>query len=377
MLKHRAAVLLLCLPILGCYEEPVRDHLHIGFAPGPAIVVTAVRSIAPTGASAENPAVEDRVAEARSDLEGGWDRWTRGFSELDAIAERSTIVREHDQTRRGILSALLDSFSPLRRLLGNEGFDASYSDGEIRELQLVPTGGSQATRQQRQLLDDQKAQWADHVAEYLHAATTLYAYLDRAPHRASLCFGYLFDEDEGNLGSLSEEEGELVAAAMEAMELVATALLIENDQAYSLNELSRLVFDSFQGRLTIAVDGPITAIEGFADHQTFVERPPVDLWRALESLVGVWLAPDIVTSLVTPGPDAIQPDPDPVSFASLPRYWAPAPDAWEVESELESRLQPEETYRVTWRTRPAPDDEDEIYSLALEMLAMAEQDLPN
>jgi hypothetical protein len=375
----RAALALgLCLPLLGCYEEPVRDHLHITFSTGPAIVVTAVRDIAPAAAAGDNPAVEERTDEARTDLASGWDRWSRSFSELGAIADRSTIERHDGQPRRGIHSALLDSFRPVERLLGNEGLGAFYGEtGRVRELQLHPLGSGQATRQQRALLGESLTDWSEEVAAYLEAATALYAYLDDAPGRAVLCFGYLFDEDQESLDPLGKAEGELVAAVIDSMERVATVLLIDEGQAYSLNELSRLVFDSFQGRLTVTVDGPLVEIEGFVDHGTFVERPPVDLWRALETMVGQWLVPDLVTAMARPGPDEIQPDPDPVEFASLARRWSPAPDPSTVEAELRSRLQPEPVYLVRWQTRPAPDDEDEVYETALESLRTAEQNLPD
>jgi len=375
----RAALALgLCLPLLGCYEEPVRDHLHITFSTGPAIVVTAVRDIAPTAAAGENSAVEERTEAARMDVATGLDRWSRSFSDLDAIADRSTIERHDGQPRRGIHSALLDSFRPVERLLGNEGLGAFLDEtGRLRELQLHPLGSGQATRQQRTLLDASLTDWSEEVAAYLEAASALYAYLDDAPDRAALCFGYLFDEDEEVLGPLGEAEGEMVAAVIDGMERVATVLLIDKGQAYSLNELSRLAYDSFQGRLTVTVDGPVVAIEGFVDHETFIERPPVDLWRALETMVGQWLAPDLVTAMVRPGPDEIQPDPDPVEFASLPRRWSPAPDPSTVEAELSNRLQPEPVYLVRWRTRPAPEGEDEVTETALESLRTAEQNLPD
>jgi hypothetical protein len=378
MKSVRLAIVALCLPLLGCYEEPVRDHLHIVFSPGPALVITAVRDIASPATASDNPAVEDRMDDARTDLESGWDRWSRSFSELGAIADRSTIVRHDARARRGIHSALVVSFRPVERLLGNEGLGAFYDEaGGIRTLELHPTGGGQATRQQRDTLEDDVALWAKSVADYLAAATALYEYLDVAPDRAALCFGYIFDEDQERLGPLNDEEAGLVSGVVETMERVADALLIDNNQAYSLNELSRLVHDTFQGRLTIAIDGPILEIEGFADHSTYLERPPVDLWRGLEVLAEKWLQPDIVTSLVRPGPDEIQPDPDPLSFTSQPRTWAPAPDASIVESELRAQLQPEEVYVVRWQTRPAPADDDEVYELALQQLATAEQNLPD
>lgn len=368
----------LCLPLFACYEEPVRDHLHIVFSPGPAIVITAVRDIASSEAAGENSAVEERTDEARMDLATGLDRWSRSFSEIGAIADRSTIERHDGQPRRGIHSALLDSFRPVERLLGNEGLDAFFDEsGGVRELQLRPLGAGQASRQQRVAFDASLVDWSEEVSAYLAAATALYAHLDRAPDRAVLCFGYIFDEDQESLGPLGKTEGELVAAVIDAMERVAAVLRIDKGQAYSLNELSRLVCDTFQGRLTVTVDGPVVETEGFVDHETFVERPPVDLWRALETMVGQWLVPDLVTAMARPGPNEIQPDPDPVDFASLARRWAPAPDPATVEAELRSRLQPEPVYLVRWQTRPAPEDEDEIYSLALQQLATAEQDLPD
>jgi len=378
MKRIRLAIVALCMPLLACFEEPVRDHLHIAFAVGPAIVVTSVRDIASPASAGENPAVEDRLDEARNDLASGWDRWSRSFAELGAIADRSTIERHDGRARRGIHSALLDSFRPLERLLGNEGLGAYYNDAKgTRELQLHPAGSGQASRQQRAQLDEALGAWSEDVTAYLEAATALYAYLDRAPDRAVLCFGYIFDEDEESLGPLGTGEGDLVAAVIETMERVADVLLIDSNQAYSLNELSRLVFDTFQGRLTIALDGPIIELEGFVEGEGSIERPPVSLWRSLETTADQWLAPDLITALVRPGPDEIQPEPDPVVFASLPRRWAPPPDPATVESELRNRLQPEAVYLVRWQTRPPPVDEDEIYELALQMLSTAEHNLPD
>jgi len=378
MRPHRTLVVALCLPLLACYEEPVRDHLHIHFAPGPAIVVTAIRDIAPPSSASDNPAVEERTDEARTDLASGWDRWSRSFSDLGAIADRSTIERHDGQARRGIHSALLDSFRPIERLLGNEGLSALYNEtGSVRELQLHPTGAGQATRQQRAMFDASLTVWSKEVSAYLQAATALYAYLDEAPERAVPCISHVFDIHAEESGPMTDREDDLVRELKPTMERVAEVLLIDTGQAYSLNELSRLVFDTFQGRLTIALDGPIVDLEGFVEGEAFIERPPVSLWNSLESMVGQWLEPDLVTALVRPGPDEFQPEPDPVSFASLGRRWAPPPDPATVELELRDRLQPSPLYLVRWQTRPPIEDEDEVYEAALQMLRTAEQNLPD
>lgn len=377
MNRLHPVVVVLCLPLLACYEEPVRDHLHIAFAPGPAIVVTAVRDIAPPSSANDNPAVEERTNEARADLASGWDRWSRSFAQLGAIAERSTIERSDSQPRRGIHSALLDSFRPIERLLGNEGLGAFYDEtAGVRELQLHPAGTGQATRQQRATLDQSLTGWSKEVSDYLAAATALYAYLDESPERAAPCISHVFDIHAEESGPLTNREDDLVRELKPSMERVAEILLIDSGEAYSLNELSRLVFDTFQGRLTMALDGPIIELEGFSEDEDFIERPPVSLWRSLESMVGQWLEPDLITALVRPGPDEFQPEPDPAAFASLPRRWAPHPDPAAVEIEVRDRLEPASVYLVRWQTRDALEDEDEAFSSALQMLRTAEQNLP-
>lgn len=374
----RLAVVVSCLPLFGCYEEPVRDHLHIAFAPGPAIIVTAVQDIGSSSSAQDNAAVEARLDEARSDLDAGWDRWSRGLVDLEPEAERRVIERHDGQARRGVHSALITRFRPLERFLGNQGLGAFYREASgVRELQLHPVGGGGATRQQRDMLDENLATWAAEVAAYLEAAAALYEYLDRAPDRAVPCFAHIFDIDAEDAGPLSDREGELVRAAKRSTERVAEVLLIPDGQAYSLNELSRLVFDTFQGRLTIAVDGPVLENEGFAEHELFLERPQVDLWSALNEVVGRWVTPDMVTALVRPGPADIQPEPDPRDFAALPRRWSTPPDSGTLEATLRSRLRPEPIYRVVWQTRPAPDNEIEISEAALAALRTAELDLPD
>lgn len=64
--------------------------------------------------------------------------------------------------------------------------------------------------------------------------------------------------------------------------------------------------------------------------------------------------------MVAPGPEAVQPEPDPESFASMARFHAPPPDAWEVAVELRSRLTPAREHRVRWRPAVAATDDLEI-----------------
>ena len=145
-----------------------------------------------------------------------------------------------------------------------------------------------------------------------------------------------------------------------AIENVADILMVPEDRAFSPNELSRLVFDPFPARLTIAVDGHLVSSDGFDGRDGILERQRVDLWTALEALEGRWVWPDLVTAMVAPAPEDQQPEIDPVSFASLPRRYATPPGTTDVADALREALVPREVLIVRWRPRTptGPDFED-------------------
>jgi hypothetical protein len=116
--------------------------------------------------------------------------------------------------------------------------------------------------------------------------------------------------------------------------------------------------------------------EGWIQGDGYLERPPVDLWRALETLEGRWLSPDLVTAMVAPVPEHLQPDPDPVDFASRPRWFAHAPSPTDVADAIRAELVPLELHTLRWR--PAlPDGPEELKDLPRWYLSQAEATLPN
>ena len=179
-------------------------------------------------------------------------------------------------------------------------------------------------------------QWSAWLAEYLGAVTELYDHLDHNPDRAVPCFANVLDRHEGlaETGPLSPIEEELVERVKESMEWVAAALLVTDDEAFSLNELSRFVYDPFPTRLTIAVEAEVVDAAGFNDRGSFFERPAVDVWNALRSLEGRWISPDLVTAAAAPVSDEQQPNPDVLLLASLPRYFSSPPTPAEVEAAI-------------------------------------------
>jgi hypothetical protein len=346
------------LTALGCFEEPVREHVHLTLLGGEVVVVTTVQDVASPDVAGSNQRLADRLDEARTEIERGWDRWRPLYDTLEPIADRSTVERVDGLARRAVYSGAVTEFRPVERFLDSVGMTATLA-GEPRllELQLSPSGSPPATWNERQEVERRIDDWSAVVAAYLGGAVTLYEYLDQRPDRAVACLSHVLDSHAAESGPLDEREEELVSALKERIEAVSEVLLVGSDDPYSLNELSRRAFDPFPARLTVSVAGEPVEVEGFVERDGYLERPAVDLWTALASLEGRWIAPDLVTAMIAPVPGALQPQPDPEAFAALDRRYAPAPDPSEVASALRSGLIAPDLHRVRWRPSvPNPDD---------------------
>ena len=107
-------------------------------------------------------------------------------------------------------------------------------------------------------------------------------------------------------------------------------------------------------RVAVAAAACAAAVACFEEPvREHLERPAVDLWRALAALEGRWLSPDLVTAMIAPVPHEQQPEPDPESFATLTRRFRPAPSPPEVAAALRAELVPPELHRVRWRSEAA------------------------
>ena len=162
------------------------------------------------------------------------------------------------------------------------------------------------------------------------------------------------------------------------MEQVADALLVPDDEAFSLNELSRLVYDPFPARLTVTVNADVLASSGFSVGAGYFERPAVHVWNALRALEGRWVTPDLVTAAAAPLPDDQQPEPDVLLLSSLPRRYSSPPTSGEVESAILAELIPEELLQLRWRASAGQEYElNPEYVDWLEVMATAEANVPD
>jgi len=376
-----ALVLILCLPLVGCFDEPVREHLHLVFTEGGEIVVTAVQQVAETDRAQGNIELEDRMDDARTDLESGFDPWSRRFELLNPLAEHISLERVDGEVRRSVHSAVLASFDEVARMLEADGLTGSLTvAGATADLQLFPTGGSRATSRQRDEAERRLREWSDQLAVYFAALIDLYDYLDVRADRTLPCLAHIFDKHEGMgpTGRLTREEEDLVARVKDEMELISEVLMVSKGDAFSLNELTRLVYDPFPAHLSITVAGAVLSSEGLIRKGDGFERPSVDAWRALMSLEGRWVAPDLVTAAVAPASENRQPDPDPSVIATLPRHYFSPPSSAEVESALLAALVPEDVHSIRWRRSGVTSDEEGGYDVNwLQVMADAEASVPD
>ena len=375
-----ALVLITCLPLAACFEEPVREHVHLTIRNDDPVIVTVVQEVASSDVAQGNLKLAYRLEESRETIEQGLDPWNRRFVLLAPLAERSSIERLEGELRRSTHSAVLPSFEEAVRLLEADGLTGSLAHaGGSSEVQLFPTGGSRATYLQRQDAERKIATWSEVLAVYFEAVAGLYEHLDERPDRAIPCFAHIFDKHEGigATGPLEEFEEDLLGRAKTAMEDVALALLVPDNDAFSLNELTRLVYDPFPARLTLAVDGQVLVARGWIEKDGFFERPAVDAWNALRSLEGRWISPDLVTAVAAPVSEDQQPDPDVLLFASLPRRFSNPPTAGEVEAAIQTALVPEDEFVLRWRGPQRPEREFVEMSFEwLEAMAAAEAAIP-
>jgi hypothetical protein len=374
-------IALLCLPLTACFEEPVREHLHLTILVDGVVVATVVQQVAPSDRARDNPQLADRLEESRAGLEQKLDPWSQRFARLTPLAEHQSLEISEGEVRRAIHSAVFESFEEAVRLVEGDGLTGTLVDtGRATELSLFSTGGSRATYSQRQTMDRGLRQWSVYLADYFGSVINLYEHLDLNPERAVPCLAHVFDMHEGlgETGPLSELEERLVVKTKETMEAVAEALLVADDEAYSLTELSRLVYDPFPARLTVSVDAEILEASGFSPGAGYFERPAVDVWNALRALEGRWLAPDLVTAAAAPVPDDQQPEPNVLLLASMPRRYSSPPTSGEVESAITAELIPEEVLLLRWRkTGDSAGEPDFKSDDWLDAIATAEANVPD
>jgi len=354
---------LLLLPLLAlvsaCFDGPVRETWTLRFLSGGWVV--AGRTIVLSSAEDSNPAVAKRLAAVRRDLVAETDPWAERLGEIGPIAEKIEQERITGAIAKASHRAVLTEVDQVRQLFAATPVGASYTIvSGLAELRLVPGPADRATRADRTKVQRAFAPWSSDVAEYFATGSALWKYLDRHPGRAWACFGRLFRQVRPDGAPEPPElypgkETQLVEALQAAMKKVWQPLEVADGEAFTLDELSHLVWDPFPAPVEIQLPDSAIEVEGFErEAGRLVARGP-GFWHALEHLERKWLAPDPVLAFVRESRKA-KPAFDLEAFVHEPRKAATPPSGGEVQKAIQAELAGAPEFRVTWKTATKGDE---------------------
>jgi hypothetical protein len=344
----------LALPALllatACFdiEEPVDERLRLIFLADGGLRVKLSVALRHLDEARSDTGLGRRLRQLEEDLLNGWDPWKEPFADAGAGVESYYWEKEEGRLVYLERNLVLDDPAVFGRVLSDTPIHAGFrvEDG-VAEIALFPGVPGRASRRERREMDATLDHWSEELAVYLEAAEALYRYLERQPGRAVPVFTALFEEETED-DPLTAEEDALLEALGESDAI--GVLDVDEQRGYSLDELSRRIFDPFPARFEVELPGPAVDAEGFVESGDLWVVPRISLWGALQQLEGVFLAPDPLLAFVEHERSETDVPFDVASFAARERVAVTA-DADEIREALEERLTPASVYRVAWKVR--------------------------
>lgn len=345
--RHLLTTLLACLLLLACFDftPPVEENLLLSFLPGGGLRVRLIIELHhPEGKRAASN-LGRRVRQMEQELLAGWDPWSRRFGEAAAGVEGFHWEKEDGRLVYLERNLVLDDPGTLTGVLADTQVHATYAveDG-VAELALYPGAPDRASRRERRQVEETLETWTELLVDYIQALAELYRYLDFRPDRALACFGELFENDE-TYGELTAAEELLLENLGDTTSDLLEVLDVDPERAYSLDELSRKVYDPFPATFEIELPSPAVEVEGFRRRGKQWTVPGLSLWSALELLD---LGPDPLTAWVAHERAAPDEPFDVDAFTARERIVRDVGGP-EIHDALAAALAPADVYRITWR----------------------------
>ncbi len=351
-----ASAAVLAIAFAGCTDDPVAETLRIEFFPRAADAPEAVFDVVYTPPDTngyvkleaevainrhqvpeDNAHIERRLNDRTEALINGYDVWhlrfDRLYEPLANGAESRWATGDLRSYRRWALVG--DPDSALKEFFANTPMRPSLSvrDNELRlpderrppqtvHLEFVFDGGTLATAGESETVERGLRGFAADVASYQRRLAALWRYLDENPDRRFACLVALLAGEvpesqfvvpprELAPGASSPEAAErtpaepvlreleidLIKRVEDASEPLIEFFEVPEDDAFTLQELSRRVFDPFPAAITVAPDGRVVEAVGFAEAEDGWTIPSLDLWNAYRALDGRFVSPDPVLFL--------------------------------------------------------------------------------
>jgi len=330
---------------------------------GAAVVTIAVALRDPSDFK-QVPRVQQRLEAEERELLAGSDPWSARLQRVEPERQRDVIDLSHGRLHRIQRSALLAGPEDLREFFRDTGVGVTYAEGsEWAELTLTPGRPSRATAAQRQHLSSGLEAFAANLAAYAAATKRLYDHLDANPERARACLAAIVAESAAE-EELTGDEPELVADVNEAIGEMGEILAPAEDEPFTLDEISRLVYDPFPASMRVSVPGTIVEREGFPGELTSeLKIPALSIWSAFELLEGRWFSPDPALALWRHDAAKTRKPFDLEGFLALPRRASIAPTEGDARRAIAAQLEPAGVYRVRWTVSASDDDASELTAL--------------
>ena len=336
---------LIAVLLSGCLEPPIIERLDIRMLTGGGSIVSVIVSVSKPSDFEDRPKVQQRLESATRALEEGTDPWSHRLAAAAPTRERD--VRDLADgrlfrlTRHGQLAGPDD----LGAFLRDTGVGVAYEKGDgWEELTLLPGRPGRPTLAQRERVKSELGSWSVKLAAYFSALASLYAYLDRHPERARVCLASILTKAPPG-ESLSAEESELSKAVEDAMGDCGSILVAPPDDPFTIDELSRMVYDPFPAAIRIAVPGEVLEREGFPTEGA-LEIPEASLWSAFVRLEGRFVSPD--PALLAWRRDTGRGIEIDLDTLTAQRRHASRPTADDARVAIEDQLRTAPVYRVRW-----------------------------
>jgi hypothetical protein len=361
----RALLLLLLLALAGCWDDPVREAVTVDLRQPRRVGLAVTIELDSPRELQQNPAARRTVELAAVELIDARHRWNERLQALDCPVEAGAWQKREGELRRYELSAECADPGAFAALLGDRQLVAElvFAPGG-GELYLVPNGGGDAGRADRQRLTRRLDAYARWVARYVDAVRAVARRAEAHPDRALLLWHTLLVEtDTEAAAGLTRAEKLELERALEAMGELLGAFQTEEREAESLDSLARRVFDPLPKRLELVVPAraevEVTGlVRGEAGRWVV---PPRGIEGALAALEGRWFEPDPALALLRHLRTESQERPDIAPFVrgSIVRSEETI-DPVALAAEIEGLAGPPAELRLRWRRRPAaPGDAPE------------------
>ena len=369
----------------------------------------------------DNSLIARRVNDRTEALMSGYDVWhirfDRVFEPVADGAEWRRAGRDLTSYRRWALAAdpnttLQDFFvdTPMRPVFevwDNERRlpDQSRPPPQTVTLAFVYAGGTRATAGESSTAYRGFRDFAADTARYQRRVAVLWSYMDENPGRRFETLRGLFAAAEGeelpgsqliaqprqlapaaappppvrrgseSLPRLRDLEIELIERVATAGEPLVKIFEVPKDDSFTLQELSRLVFDPFPGVVTAKPDGTVVEAVGFVESGGGYSIPSLDLWSAYRALDGLFVSPDPLVFLLETQQDdfGCEEDDDAcrnsarvAAFLQSGSLRARPGSSTRIQQALEAELRPLDEYRLVWIRGDVDENTGEAAQAAVE-----------